>query len=474
MEKSHAKSPTKPLAHGGAIGRRAFFGGVAATTLAAASAAPGMAAPKEWKVKKNRPAGTSQLVWSEDFTGNSLYEGMWEYELGNIRGNEQQHYSRSPENLKVANGQLTITATDRPLVDQYRNTAKHGTRARLVKYNSASIRTHGKKNFLYGKLEVRAKLPQGKGAFPAIWLLGHDFHLDGRISTAQGTGWPSCGELDMVELIGSPTALRAAGGEVGGATNSNKKVYGTPHFAYSLGDADGDGSYSPYSLGGTSTIATNFADDFHVFGINRTPEKLEWLLDGVVYKTVLYTDPDPQENARRQAMAAGMNRPMYLQINLATGGNWAGDAGDFLGADGTSLVVDWIQYSQTAEQRSADIAYFAQLPVMSGIRDMTMTQGQGPNLAAHISVNKPGYEVVWSVEDTPQFVNTGAPGGRNEVRLRASSTAGLQSLKDLPAGNYRLYYTALPTGTDLSSSSKTIPTVKSARGRALLKVLPGN
>lgn len=450
----------------GTVGRRTFVGAAAALAVGGAGMAHAGAARAATAAD-----GAYELVWSEQFSGTYLKEGLWEYELGNVRGNEQQHYSRTDANLKVQNDQLVISVTDRPAADQYRNTAKHGTNARLVKYNSASIRTHGKKDFLYGKLEVRARLPKGKGAFPAVWLLGHDFHLDGRIDTAQGPGWPSCGELDIVELIGAPTAARAAQGETASAGTSNKKVYGTPHFAYRLGDADGDGAYSPYALGGSASIAADFSDGFHVFGINRTPEKLEWSLDGVVYKTLLHSDPDPQENERRQAAAAGMNRPMYLQINLATGGNWAGDAGDHLATDGTNLTVDWVQYSQTPEQKAADATYYAQLPKLQGVRDLTISRGQGVNLSAGVSVDRAGYTVHWSVEDTPQFVNGGVAGGRNEVRLRASSKSGLQATAALPAGKYRLYYTALPTGLDLSNSSKTVPTVRSSRGRAMLTVV---
>ena len=91
---------------------------------------------------------------------------------------------------------------------------------------------------------MRAKLPSGKGAFPAFWTLGSDFTLDGDISASQGYGWPSTGEIDIMELIGGPNGKHA--GEVAEGDQSNKKVYGTPHFYYAKGDADKDGSYSPY------------------------------------------------------------------------------------------------------------------------------------------------------------------------------------------------------------------------------------
>lgn len=462
----NSSDPTR-IGAGLSFGRRTFVGAAGLMALACA------AAPRAFAASNGTSAdGPYELVWSEQFAGQTLNEGLWEYELGNIRGNEQQHYSSGTENVRVQDGQLVITATDRPVADQYRNTARHGANARLVKYNSGSIRTHAKKDFLYGKLEIRARLPKGKGAFPAIWMLGHDFHLDGRLSQAQGPGWPGCGELDVVELIGAPTLERASQGETAKPDVSNRKIYGTPHFSYRLGDGDGDGSYRPYSLGGTSVIATDFNDEFHVFGINRTPEKLEWLLNGQVYKTILFTDPDPVENERRQAAAAGMLRPMYLQINLATGGNWAGDAGDHLAEDGTDFVIDWVQYAQTAEQKAADLAYYSTLPALEGVTDIAIRQGQFVDLAEHVSVDFSGYEVFWSVNDTPMFVNGGAAGGRNEVRLLASSQSGPQSVAALPVGVYSLYYTALPAGTNLSGSGKNAPTIPANRAKAVLAVLP--
>lgn len=454
---------------GPVIGRRAFVGAAGMVALAGVTASKAGAVPSTTSLQDS-----ANPVWSEQFDGPALNQSLWEYELGNVRGNEQEHYSSSRENVRITDGQLVIAVTDRPLADQYRNTAKHGAKARLVKYNSGSIRTHGKKDFLFGKLEIRARLPKGKGAFPAIWMLGHDFHLDGRIDASQGTSWPSCGELDIVELIGAPTADRASQGETAPAFLSNRKIYGTPHFAYSRGDGDGDGTYSPSPLGGTAVNGADFNDEFHVFGINRTPEKLEWLLDGQVYKTLLFTAADPVENERRQAAAAGMLRPLYLQINLATGGNWAGDAGDHLAEDGTEFVIDWLRYSQTSAQKAADQAYYSALPVLGGVADLAIRQGQLVDLAEHVSVNLAGYEVVWSVTDTPMFVNGGAPEGRNEVKLVASSKGTGQTTADLPIGVYSLYYTALPAGTDQTGTGKLLPIIPARRAKATLVVLPAD
>lgn len=198
-------------------------------------------------------------------------------------------------------------------------------------------------------------MPKGKGVFPAFWTLGSDFHMDGRINPKQGYDWPSVGEIDIMELIGAPTDERLAEGEKGGTNNSNKNAVGTPHFYYAnTQDGDRDGSYGYYdedgqyiasSLGGNLKITEDFYDKYHVFGINWTPDKIEWYVDGVVYNTLNFSDPTNSANDKRlKAAAASLNRPQYIQFNLATGGNWAGDAGDYLAKDGTELKVDWVRW----------------------------------------------------------------------------------------------------------------------------------
>lgn len=455
------------------IGRRAVLGaaalGAASASLLGAAARPApahaAAAPTD-----DSGDGAFTLVWEDDFSGGVLDQNTWEHELGNIRGNEQQHYSSSLENVRVEDSLLILEVTDRPEQDQYRNTERHGDAARLVKYNSGSVRTHGHRDFLYGKLEVRARLPRGKGVFPAIWTLGHDFPLDGRISGEQGYGWPATGEIDIAEIIGAPTAERAAEGESGGPGNSNRTLYGTPHFWFEHGDVDGDGTYAPYALGGVTSIEEDFAEDFHVFGVNRTPDKLEWLLDGQVYRTLLFDSEDPADQARRDAARAGLNRPAYLQINLATGGNWAGDAGDHLAEDGARVEVDWVRFSQTPGQQAQDAAYRAGMPELEGVRDVAIRTGEPADLTEGFTVDRAGYEMEISVNDSPMFVNTGAPGGRNEVRLRVGSADDAQAVADLPEGVYALYATALPTGADLTGGQ--VPTELTARRSATLTVLP--
>lgn len=452
------------------IRRRTVFGLTAAGAAAASLAVP-RAAEAAQGATDDCGSSDFALTWRDEFDGAELDPETWEYELGNMRGNEQEHYSSGTQNVRVQDGRLILAVTDRPEQDQYRNTEQHGDDARLVKYNSGSVRTHAGKDFLYGKIEVRARMPKGKGAFPALWTLGHDFPDGARISRAQGYAWPSTGEVDIAEIIGAPTEERAAEGEEAHPGTSNRKLFGTPHFWNTVGDADGDGTYEPYALGGDTTANADLHDDFHVFGVNRTPTKLEWLLDGTVYHTLdLSSADDPADADRRAAAQAGLNRPAYLLINLATGGNWAGDAGDHLAEDGTRFEVDWVRFSQTAQQKRQDADYRDDMPALRGVRDLVIRQGEAADLVADVTVDREDHVVELSVNDSPLFVNTGAPGGRNEVRRRVDSADDADAVAALPVGVYALHYTAMPRDADVTGGQ--IPSVLTDRERATLVVLP--
>lgn len=421
-----------------------------------------------------------ELVWNDEFDGDRLDQQTWGYELGNVRGNEQQHYSSSAENVDVVDGNLVLTATDRPEADQYRNTTRWGANARLVKYNSGSVRTEGREEFLYGRIEARMQLPEGKGVFPAFWMLGADFHMDGRVNMEQGYSWPSTGELDIMEIIGAPTEERAAQGETTKADNSNAVAYGTPHFYYAnAANGDKDGSYAPKALSGNLTTADDFADGYHVFGIDWTPDYIAWYVDDVVYN-VMYFPTDATQQAgnqafvaseleRFQAAADSLNRPQYLQLNLATGGNWAGDAGDHLAEDGAALKVDWVRYYRSAAQQAAADAYYAGQPTITGAADRVMVEGDAADLLAGVTTDE-GYHLEYSVNNEQMFVNGGVEGGRNEVNLVVRDSSDTAALQGLAPGVYSLHYSALAHGA--SYSGGITPEVRVARQTVLLTVLP--
>src|SRR5437588_1714701 len=163
-----------------------------------------------------------KLVWSDEFDGSSLDPSKWEFEVNAHGGgnNELQYYKTN--NVRVTGGVLTIEARK----EHY--TGPGGTR----EYTSARIRTRAKGDWQYGRFDLRAKLPQGKGIWPAIWMLPTDQRYG---------GWPHSGEIDIMELLGQDP----------------KKVYGTLHYSGPQG----------HRYKGTNFVLRTgtFADDFHLF-----------------------------------------------------------------------------------------------------------------------------------------------------------------------------------------------------------------
>lgn len=345
---------------------------------------------------------------------------------------------------------MILEVTERPEEDQYYNRQKHGNNARLVHYNSGSVRTAGKQEFLYGRLEAKMKLPKGQGVFPAFWTLGADFNLDGRIETGQGYGWPSTGEIDIMELTGTATG------------QGNKTVYGTPHFFYSKGDADKDGNAgSGYS--GNLSLSDDFANDFHVFGINWSEDRIEWYVDDVVYNTLVYDSSE-----RSQALKKAFNRPQFIQFNLAAGGNWPGTAGKKLA--GQKVEIDWVRWLQNDEQKIARENYYANKPIINGVRNISIVKGEVPNLLDGVSINLPDYKVEYSIDDEYMFVNTGEPGGRNEVRNVIKNSSHANKIADLAPGVYNVYYTSIPKAPDYNG--RGVPIHKMTRELSQLVILP--
>lgn len=368
-----------------------------------------------------------EILWADDFNESQLDSSNWGYELGSIRGVEQQHYVKSEDNVFMRDGKLVLKATDRDKEDQYKNPRGN----RQVIYNSGSVRTHGKQEFLYGRIEMKAKLPKGRGAFPAFWTLGADFTLDGKVSGKQGYGWSRCGEIDIMELLG---------GNEGEARN--KQVWGTPHF-YDKDRGDGDGDYK--GTGGkayTNPSGADYNDDYHVFGINWSPDKIEWYVDGVVYNTLDLTNPTWGEAAKKC-----FNRPQYIQLNLAMGGNWPGDAATNLA--GTEFEIDYVYYAQSQEQKAAAKEYYDAAPEISGLKDITMVEGTTPDLLTGVTSNKNSF-VDFSIDNEYMFKNKG---GLTSVDLLCQGKDDLAALSKLPAGKYNIHYTAIPNDVRYNGAS---------------------
>jgi len=232
-----------------------------------------------------------QLIWSDEFSGSAIDASNWTLETGGSGwgNNELEYYTNRNVNSYIQNGSLVIEAK------QENYGGKNYTSARMI--------TKGKRYFTYGKIEARIKLPSGKGIWPAFWMLGEN------ISTV---GWPACGEIDIMELIG-------------GGTN-DKKVYGTAHW-----ESNGHASY-----GGNYTLSSGiFADDYHVFTIVWTSKVIQWFVDGIKFVTIDITPAGLQ----------AFQKNNFIILNLAVGGNWPGNP------DGTTvfpqkMYVDYVRVYQ--------------------------------------------------------------------------------------------------------------------------------
>lgn len=234
-----------------------------------------------------------ELVWQDEFNGSALNLNDWTYEIGtgsNGWGNNELQYYRM-ENTSVRDGFLTITAK------------KEAFQGR--DYTSSRLVTQGKQSFQYGRIDIRAALPQGQGIWPALWMLGSNFKT---------AGWPACGEIDIMEMIG-------------GGNGRDNKTHGTIHWSHA-------GQYASYG-GGYTLEEGIFADKFHVFSIEWNATTISWLIDDVQFHVV---DITPQELSE-------FHQEFFFIFNVAVGGNWPGSPNA-----GTSfpqrMFVDYVRVFQ--------------------------------------------------------------------------------------------------------------------------------
>jgi len=216
-----------------------------------------------------------QLVWEDNFDKNGLPDDkIWSYEEGYIRNNEAQFYTKKRlENARVENGNLIIEARED-------NWEGH-------KITSASLNTYNKKNILYGRIEVRAKLPTGRGTWPAIWTLGTNIK--------EGVHWPDCGEIDIMENVGFDSDVIHA--------NIHTKAY---NHVLKTNKGDKITIEKPYN-------------DFHVYAIEWFEDHIDFFVDDTRYFTF--------KNEGTGNATWPYNKPEYLIINLAIGGGWGGQKG---------------------------------------------------------------------------------------------------------------------------------------------------
>ncbi|RDC64000.1 glycoside hydrolase family 16 protein [Adhaeribacter pallidiroseus] len=237
-----------------------------------------------------------KLVWREEFnaTGQPNFQD-WVYETGYIRNKEMQYYTNRPENVRLENGNLVIEAR----LDSLR------TNGQVAPITSASLTTEGKHEWQYGRIEVRAKIPSARGTWPAIWFLGKNHDQ---------VGWPACGELDLMEHVGyDPDTLHF---------NIHTKAY----------------NHAQKTNKGQKVGLKNPEADYHIYTLDWTKEKVDFLLDG---KTAFSfrnegTGPDVWP----------YDQPFYLILNLAFGGAWGGQKGIDRTALPQKFYIDYVRVYQ--------------------------------------------------------------------------------------------------------------------------------
>ncbi|HVO80669.1 MAG TPA: glycoside hydrolase family 16 protein [Terriglobales bacterium] len=245
-----------------------------------------------------------RLVWNEEFdgpAGSAPDRAKWTYDLGQTGwGNaELENYTSSTDNAFVDGaGHLVIQ-----------------TVANGASYTSARLKTQGLAAFTYGKIEARIQIPFGQGLWPAFWMLGTD------ISTS---GWPRCGEIDIMENIGKEPST----------------VHGTVH---GPGYSGGNGIGAPFSL----PDGQRFADKFHVFTVLWDPQSVEFQVDGHAYKRVT-----PADLPSGTQWVYG--HPFFLLLNVAVGGNWPGYP-DSTTRFPQRMLIDWVRvYSRGTSSLPVD------------------------------------------------------------------------------------------------------------------------
>ena len=262
-------------------------GGVTPTPIPASTPRPRPSSTPEW----TRPGW--KLVWQDEFNGAEIDKSKWTFDKGGSGwGNaELEYYTDRPENARLENGFLVITARK----ESYQGSP----------YSSARLKTQGLAAWTYGRVEARIRIPRGQGIWPAFWMMGNDIYQ---------VGWPTNGEIDIMENIGKEPG----------------RIHGTAHGPGYSGPV---GPSSPFDLKSGA-----FADDFHVFAIEWQPAEIRWYVDDQLYKTLTPTGANGKWV---------FDHPFFILLNVAVGGGWPGYP-DQTSVFPQTMQVDYVRVYQKA------------------------------------------------------------------------------------------------------------------------------
>lgn len=256
-----------------------------------------------WFLVACRQPETERLVWHDEFTYTGSPDSTkWNYDLGNgcpnlcgWGNNELQEYTNNPKNVRIENGYLIIEA--------HRLSDSTFTSARLV--------TRGKAQWKYGRIEVKARLPKGRGTWPAIWMLPAEWKYG---------GWPSSGEIDIMEHVGFDEDV----------------VHGTLH-------SESFNHIKKTQREGIIQVQ-GVTSDFHVYEVDWTANEVVFKVDGKPYYTVQKSKTDTFKEWP-------FDQEFYLILNLAVGGFWGGMKGIDQAIWPQRMEVDYVRVYQKQTPR---------------------------------------------------------------------------------------------------------------------------
>ncbi|WP_236897724.1 family 16 glycosylhydrolase [Clostridium beijerinckii] len=313
------------------------------------------------------------LAWSDEFNGTNINTSNWKYETGGDGwgNNELECYTNRSENARIENGNLVIEARK----ENYNG----------MNYTSARLKSQGLKNWTYGKVEARMKLPAGQGVWPAFWMLGENISQ---------VSWPKCGEIDIMEHI-----------------NNESAIHGTIHW-----DSTGNNTHAQYGAASPNIDVTQY----HVYSIEWDASSIKWFVDGTQY---LEANIANNINGTEE-----FHKPFFILFNLAIGGNWPGNP------DGSTpfpakMYVDYVRVYQHGDNNPTPAPTAPAVP--SGLSAAASNQSS-INVSWNASSGATGYDlkvdnnIISNV--TSPYVNSGlTENSTHTYAVRAKNANGTSS-----------------------------------------------
>jgi len=242
------------------------------------------------------------LLWSDEFDGSGEMDlTKWNYEPHEPgwTNNELQEYTTSTDNVFVRDGNLVLKAL---------KTEKDG----ITHYTSGKVTGQNKTDFKYGKVVVSAKVPEGQGLWPAIWMMPKDESYYGQ--------WPKCGEIDIMESLGHDTTVS----------------YSTIHYGEPHGEQQGTI---------TKEGDERFSAKFHEYSVEWEPGEMRFYTDGELVLTCndWFTAVEGEDD---KPYPAPFDQPFFVQMNLAVGGDWPGNPDETTNFDNAEFLIDYVRVYQ--------------------------------------------------------------------------------------------------------------------------------